>query len=221
MCECVLSQKICQPSWQIYSTNCQTTGFWWRLTSLSTLWHLVSVLFIDHCTARTILLSTTECSTSTISGRCATVLCLIWTIRAVRCSGATFLYSVVHDVLRCSILRSMIRRNELLIVKWVCVQFRVRGACPMLMLGITCCRFRRNELCFLLLLNLRVTVIFLGIQVLFISDAGPSFFRRGACEGLTLGREEIVSGKSYALVKWTDNGFGGFILSSDIYLVMF
>ena len=55
--------------------------------------------------------------------------------------------------------------------------------------------------CVFLLLYLRVMVMFLGIQVLFVSDVGPSFFRRGACEGLTLKREEIVSRKSYALSK--------------------
>ena len=55
--------------------------------------------------------------------------------------------------------------------------------------------------CVFLLLCLRVMVMFLGIQVLFVSDVGPSFFRRGACEGLTLKREETVSRKSYALSK--------------------
>ena len=38
--------------------------------------------------------------------------------------------------------------------------------------------------CVFLLLYLRVMVMFLGIQVLFVSDVGPSFFRRGVCEGL-------------------------------------
>ena len=67
----------------------------------------------------------------------SSVFCFAWTmVTPLFCS--TMFYSMIDDTTEWTINREM----------GVCARsVRVRGACPMLMLGITCCRYRHNELC--------------------------------------------------------------------------